>query len=412
VSKVGAAARFAANLYRERAWVAYHAYVRRETIAQLLARPGRVNPYPVYERLRADGPLSPTPLGNWATVSHAACDAVLRDRRFGVTGGPPGESDFDLSFLEMDPPDHTRLRKLASPAFSPRAVAGYDARITSTVAGLLDRAAAAGSFDLVRDFASPLPIAVITDLLGIPEDETAGFTTHGMVIGSALDGVKSLRHARQLLAARRELRVLFSRLFELRRTQPRADIVSALVAAEGSQLSADEMVPLCSLLLIAGFETTVNLIGNAVQALLAHPDVWKELCADPETVAPRVVEETLRYDPPVQRTARIALEPVEIQGIPVRRGQLVLTLIGGANRDPSVYPNAAMFLIDRKDPTPHLSFSGGIHYCLGAPLARLEATIALRMLATRMPGLRAAGPVRLRQGATIRGPRSLPLAGD
>jgi cytochrome P450 len=169
------------------------------------------------------------------------------------------------------------------------------------------------------------------------------------------------------------------------------------------------MLPMCVLLLVAGFETTVNLIGNAVNALLDHPDQWRALCADPAGLAPKAVEETLRYDPPVQRTGRFALEDVELAGTPVRRDQYVVTLLGAANRDPEVYAEPDRFDITRDQTADHLAFSSGIHYCLGQPLARLEATVALRALAEQMPGLRRAGATRRRNATIIRGPILLPV---
>src|SRR5579862_8547704 len=319
--EVGQAVAFAASLYRRRAAVAYNGYVRRDPMALLNLSQGQANPYPVYERVRASGTLVPTRLGNWMTASHRVCHSVLRNRQFGARV----DDGIDRSFLGMNPPDHTRLRRLALPAFTPKAVARYTARMESTASGLLDAAAAAGRFDLVSGFAAPLPIAVITDLLGIPDSRAGDFARYGRAIGGSLDGIKSVRHARQLLAARADLRQLFDHLFELRRREPRDDIISHLLAAEGEQISPREMVPMCNLLLVAGFETTVNLISNAVLALLAHPDQWRALCADPEGLAPQVVEEVLRWDPPVQRTSRIALEPVELEGQLVRQGQQVIT---------------------------------------------------------------------------------------
>jgi len=413
MSDIGRALSFATQLYRLRAGTAYAGYVRNDQMARLQLRPGRDDPYAIYERMRAAGPLVPTRLGNWATTSHRVCNAVLRDRRFGVRplggGQDVGAEESTTSFLSMNPPDHTRLRRLALPAFSPRAVSTYHDRIERTVTTLLDRAAAAGQFDLVSAFAAPLPIAVITDLLGIPDADTEAFSRYGRVIGSALGGVRSLRHARELQANLVKLRTLFTDLFELRRREPGDDVISLLVAAEGDQIKPAEMMPMCVLLLVAGFETTVNLIGNGVLALLDHPGQWDALRADP-ALAPRAVEEVLRYDPPVQRTVRVALEPVELVGRTVRKGQLVSTLIGAANRDPEVYERPGAFDIARQPEVDHLAFSSGIHYCVGQPLATLEATIALRLLAERMPRLRRVGPVKRRNATIIRGPIHLPVA--
>jgi P450-derived glycosyltransferase activator len=410
MSEAGRAAAFTVGLYRARAGTAYAGYVTRDPMALLQLRPGRADPYQIYERIRDRGPLSPTRMGNWVTASHRVCDSVLRNRRLGVGAlDGAGPDDFNLSFLEMNPPDHTRLRRLAMPAFSPRAVASYRGRIERTVGALLDTAGASGEFDLVSEFAAPLPIAVITDLLGVPDADAREFSSYGAVIASALDGIRSLRHARQLQANDASLRRLFENLFELRRREPRDDIVSRLVAADQDQVRPAEMLPMCVLLLVAGFETTVNLIGNGVLALLAHPDQWRALCADPQRLAGAAVEETLRFDPPVQRTNRMALEPMELEGKPVRRGQLVVTLIGAANRDPEVYDDPDTFDVERAPAADHLAFSTGIHYCLGQALARLEATVALRMLAERMPGLSLAGAVRRRNATVIRGPVRLPV---
>jgi cytochrome P450 len=405
ISATGQAVAFASGLYWRRATTAYAGYVRRDPLARLMLPEGHADPYPLYEQIRASGTLVPTRRDNWMTTSHRVCNYVLRNRRFGVQP----EDGTDMSFLGKNPPDHTRLRRVALPAFSPKAVAGYQQRIERTVGELLDAAATGGEFDLVPALAAPLPIAVITDLLGVPDADSAAFAEYGMIVGSALDGIKSLRHVGQLQANAVKLQQLFGGLFELRRREPADDIVSRLVAAEGDQVKPAEMFPMCVLLLVAGFETTVNLVGNAVVALLRHREQWQELCADPEALAVKAVDETLRFDPPVQLTERVALEPVQVEGKEVRPGQAVITLIGGANRDPEVYQDPGAFNIHREAAAEHLAFSSGVHYCLGQPLARLEAVIALRMLAERMPGLTLAGPVRLRNTTTIRGPLHLPV---
>ncbi|GIE86905.1 cytochrome P450 [Actinoplanes regularis] len=406
---------FAVALYRRRLAINYWGRVRRDPLSRLHLAEGRANPYAVYDEIRAYGPLMPTPLGNWVTANHAVCDAVLRDRRFcpraAQMNGPGAPGDkFDMSFLDKDPPEHTRLRRLAQPAFSPKQIAGYRPRVERVVGELLDTAAAKGTFDLVSDFAAPLPIAVISDLMGIPDADVDEFTEHGALIGSALDGVRSLRHAARLLAASDALDKVFVRLFELRRREPADDAVSRILAAEGDQIQPHEVLPLCRLLLVAGFETTVNLIGNTVNALLDHPEQWDAVCADPAGLADAAVEETLRWDSPVQRTSRCAVEDIELAGVTVRKGELVVPLLGAANRDPSVYADADRFDLHRVPEADHLSFSSGIHYCVGAPLARMEAGVALRLLAERMPGLRRAGALRRRDAGIIRGPLAFPVS--
>ena len=414
VSDLGRAISFAGSLYRARLTTVGAGYLRRDPMALLQLAPGRRNPYNIYRQMRSVGPMFPTRLGNWATTSHRIANRVLRDRQFGVrpegTGPIPQDDAFDLSFLAMNPPDHTRLRRLALPAFSPRQMAGYRPRIEAIAARLLDNALRKKNFDLVNDFAGPLPIAVITDLLGIPDAEAASFARIGAVIGSALDGVQSLSHAGRLMKANVELEQLFARLFELRRADPADDIVSAVVNAEGETIRPAEMLPFCVLLLVAGFETTVNLIGNGVLALLDHPEQWAALTSDPRALAPAAVEEALRFDAPVQRTARVSFRDTEIDGLPVRKDQIVVTLLGAANRDPDVFDRPDEFDLSRPSGVEHLSFSSGIHYCVGQPLARLEAAIAFESLAERAPHLHRAGRVRRRNATTIRGPICLPVA--
>ena len=399
---------FASSLYRRRLEFAWYGYVHRDPMSRLHLRYGRDDPYAVYEDLRRQGPIVPTRLGNWVTTSHEVCNLVLRDRRFGVRNHTVNTApEADMSFLDRDPPDHTRLRRLAQPAFSPRMIESYRPRVERAVDQLIDRFDE--SFDLVSAFAAPLPIAVITDLLGVPDADADHFARLGTVFGSALEGIRSLRHAAQLRAAQRSLATLFEGLFELRRREPADDVVSRIVAAEGDQIRPAEMIPMCTLLLVAGFETTVNLVGNAVHALLGHPEQWADLCADPAGLAAAAVEETLRWDPPVQRTARCANSAVTVEGREIHAGQIVVTLLGAANRDPAVYASPSRFDIHRPVSADHLAFSSGIHYCVGAPLARLEATIALERLASRLPGLRRAGALKRRTSSIVRGPISMPV---
>jgi cytochrome P450 len=407
---VTGALRFATALYTRRFLDTYNRTVWRDPMAQLRGPAGRDDPYPIYERVRRQGTVVPTRLGTFLSPSHRVCNLVLRDRRFGVRSGERVNTsdEFDMSFLDMDPPDHTRLRRLAQPFFSPKLMAGYRTRVISQVDALIDAMLARGSFDLVSSFAAPLPIAVITDLLGVPDADAAEFSSVGTVIGSALSGIRSLSHAARLRAADETLRSLFSSLFELRRVSPADDVISHLVAVPGDQLHPSELRPLCTLLLVAGFETTVNLIGNAVNALLSHPAQWRDLCDDP-SLAGAAIEETLRWDPPVQRTARCATEDLDLDGVPLRRGQFVVTMLAAANRDPEVFSRASTFDIHRTPEADHLAFSSGIHYCVGAPLARMEATIGLQRLAERLPGLTRAGTLRRRTSGIVRGPIHFPV---
>ncbi|TDD49214.1 cytochrome P450 [Saccharopolyspora elongata] len=393
--------------------------VRGDPMARLLHAPWRDDPYPLYRQMREQGPLVRSKLGVLVATTHQLCDEVLRDRRFGVRtsdgsyGDPTAAAvDLQLSLLELDPPDHARLRKLAAPAFRPRRLETYRERIEQIAHDLLDRAAERSEFDVVRDFAGPLPIRVICELLGLPPLDAQRLAHHGTVLAGALDGVRSARQLRQMRESFGELDAMFTGLIEQRRAEPGEDIVSDLVAAlDQDKLTGAELVQLCDLLLVAGFETTVNLIGNGTLALLQHPEQWDLLRADPG-MASAVVEETLRWDPPVQVTMRIAHEPVELAGRRLRADTPVLAVLASAGRDPAVHDAPDRFDITRPDRADHLAFSSGIHYCLGAPLARLEAEIAFRCLATRLPGLRRAGAVVRRPTSIIHGLSALPATTD
>ncbi|GAA4870872.1 cytochrome P450 [Actinomycetospora straminea] len=417
--------------------------VRGDPVARLMHRPWRLDPYPTYARLRAAGEASGgvarSRTGIRAVATHEACTAVLRDRRFGVrladgrmpfdptddastaSGGPsnhdptdPGTAliePIDLSLLGLDAPDHTRLRRLAQPTFAPKRLAQYRETARAVTGRLLDGAPADGPFDLVSALAAPLPISVISELLAIPDVDTPRFAAWGRVVGAALDGVRSVRHAHALSRATADLRALFADLVERRRADPGEDVISQLVhALDEGTLTLDELVSLAQLLLIAGFETTTNLVGNAARALHTS-GTWDDLVADPGLAA-AVVEETLRWDPPVQLTARFAHSDVELGGQRLRRDTGVLVLLASAGRDPAAHPDPDRFDPHREQATTHLAFSGGAHYCLGAALARMEGEVALEMLAERRPRLRPAGRFVPRVATVLRGPRRFGVRAD
>jgi cytochrome P450 len=406
-------AKFLGGMYRERALVLYWAHVRGDLFSRLNLPNGHTDPYEIYAEMRARGPMLPTRLGNYSTTSHRLCNEVLRSRKFGVSQ-EDGSDDLgsqaglDLSLLELNPPDHTRIRRLAAPAFTPRRMADYAGLVDQAIDRLLDECERQQEFDLMSSFASPLPIAVVTHLLGLPNDPER-FRRLGSTISRALDGIWSLGQARILASADAELRTTFSQLLEKRAAEPGDDLVSALVAEQGHAITPSELAALVRLLLVAGFETTVNAIGNGMHWLLADRDQWELLVANPSRAA-AVTEEVLRFEPPVQLTARVANEPVELGGVALETNQWVLTLLAAANRDPEVYPEPDRFDIIRESPAEHLAFSGGIHYCLGSPLARLELTRAFRALAERFPKIRQTGPIIMRRGTTLRGPLRFPMA--
>ncbi len=412
VSSIAATAKFLGGVYLGRARIAYWARVRNDLFSRLAYPGDHTDPYEVYEALRTRGQLVPTKLGNYTTTSHRLCNEVLRSRSFGVTPAD-GTVDqvhgemLDLSLLTLNPPDHSRIRRLAAPAFTPRRMSGYVPLVEDSIHRLLDECERERDVDLMTSFASPLPIAVVTRLLGLP-DEPARFRRLGSTIAQALDGIWSLRQARILGQADAELREIFGDLIASRGSEPGDDLVSVLVPQQGAALSESELAALARLLLIAGFETTVNAIGNGMRWLLADREQWEMLVADPDR-ADAVAEEVLRFDPPVQQTARVALADVEVGGVLVKKNQWVVTLLAAGNRDPDVFDHPNRFDISRESPADHLAFSGGIHYCLGSPLARMELAQAFRALAQRFPNIQLTGPLVMRPGTTLRGPLHFPV---
>ncbi|MBO2451529.1 cytochrome P450 [Actinomadura barringtoniae] len=348
----------------------------------------RADPYTHYRRLAAGGPLQRTEVGLWVTTSYEVCESVLRDPRFGhrpENGGIWRESPMRRrSFLTMDPPDHTRLRKLVSKAFTARLIERLRPRIEVLVDELLN--GVEGDVDLLATLAYPLPVILISELLGVPPEDRDRFKAWSDTLARGLDPDFMLAASEldRRAEAREEFAAYFRELAERRRAEPREDLLSALVAVsdEGDVLSEEDLIATCVLLLVAGHETTVNLIGNGALALLRHPDQLEWFRAHPERVG-IAVEELLRYDPPVQLTLRAALEDVELNGTLIKQGQPLLLLTGAANRDPAVFADPDRLDLaryGRDDASRHLAFGLGIHFCLGAPLARLEGQIALGKL--------------------------------
>src|SRR5690606_12082762 len=312
------------------------------------------------------------------------------------------------SMLFMDPPDHTRLRKLVSKAFTPRTAERLRPHVAELVDGLLDQVDPAG-FDLIESLGYPLPVTVICELLGIPTQDQGMFGPWSSAVSRMLDADLDEATIQAGVVAFVELMSYLDGILEERRANPRDDLLSGLIAAEeaGDRLTEEELRSTVLLLFVAGHETTTNLIGNGITALLRHRDQWERLVADP-SLAPGAVEEVLRFDGPVHLTGRTATVECEVAGVTVTPGQGLLTLIAAANRDPARFPDPDRLDITRPNPH-HLAFSHGIHYCLGAALARLEGQEAFKALATRFPHLELAEEPVHREHFVLRGYQAVHL---
>jgi cytochrome P450 len=381
----------------------------------------RDDPYPHYERFRGPAPLLRVADTIWFALGHGDVTNLLRHPRMstdeshatteiGKTG--PGEVKTQ-SLLFMDPPDHTRLRNLVARAFTPRRIEGLRAATEAITAGLLDAMVTDSEpVDLIQAFAYPLPVRVICSLLGIPAADEATFTAWSRGIARSLDPtiLRSTEIDAAIEQARRELRAYLGDLLEYRRKSPGDDLLSGLAAveADGDRISSGEVLSLAVLLLVAGHETTVNLIGNGMLALLRAPDQLALLRRSPGLVG-AAVDELLRFDGPVQITQRIATEDMEVVGCKVRRGDEILLVLGAANRDPAVFAEPHRLDVTR-DARRHVGFGGGIHHCLGAVLARMETQIALATLLDRFGRIELAGVPARRPTFTLRGLESLPVA--
>jgi cytochrome P450 len=378
------------------------------------------DPYAQYKAVRESTPIhfrdaqnSMTEVGGYVLTRYHDMVGVLRDHdRFSAErqGGPQIDEDIPKSMLGSDPPDHTRLRTLVNKAFTPRMIERLRTRVGEIVDSWLDRAERAGELEVIADFAYPLPITVISEMLGVDPEDHQLFREASNKIAVALGPIEDMSIAMKALEGRNQLLDYFREVLPQRRAEPRDDLISALIAVEegGDSLTHGELMAMLLLLLVAGHETTVNLIGNGLLALLRNPDQLERLRTE-DGIEKKAVEELLRYDSPVQFTGRIVMQDVEISGTAITAGQFVTCLLGSANRDPEVFEDPDTLDIGR-DPCPHLSFSAGIHYCLGAQLARLEGEIALSRIVRRFPKLAlATDDLTWRPAPILRGLEALPV---
>jgi cytochrome P450 len=384
----------------------------------------RNNPYPHYPALLAGAPRKfnvfiPTTL----VARYDDCLAVLRDHEH-FSSRPPAmlqqlRAEFGpfagaTTMLDSDPPVHTRLRRLVSRAFTPRRIKDIEPRIRAIANELLDRIAREGSFDLMEDLASPLPMIVIAEMLGVPPEEHAQFKAwSNSIIEGGRGTLRGVSPGDKVKATSQELRDYLTAQIERRRREPGEDLISALVQAhdEGGTLSAEELLAFVVLLLLAGNETTTNLIGNGTLALMRHPDQLSRLRDDLARI-PGAIDEMLRFDPPVQSTVRTCATATNVGGAEVAAGELVFVILAAANHDPRKFANPDTFDIART-PNDHIAFGEGIHFCLGANLARLEGEIAIASMLERFPKLRLAdpdAPLEYRGSYLLRGLKLLPMA--
>ena len=403
--------------------VALPEYWRSGVVYNPLSARAIQDPYPTYARLRARSPVHRSRLLEaWVFTRYADVEAILRDyKRFSnmpssrraskrqASFAPP-RADWTMLFL--DPPDHTRLRALVNQAFTPRAVNALEPHIRAIMGELLDDIADPAGFDLMTAVANPLPVIVIAEMLGVPPEDRARFKHWSDARARLLEPTITAPERALAGAAGESLDAYLMPIIQARRREPRDDIVSALAQAEeeGDSLTEREMLLMLRLLLIAGNETTTNLIGNGMLALLRHPEQLELLREDPSRI-PAAVEELLRFDTPVQLDIRAVLEDCEIRGTTLRRGDGAVLAIGAANRDPEVFDDPERLDVERSKGS-NVSFGRGVHHCIGAPLARLEGRIALEMLLERYSSLRLlTDRPAFRRGIVLRGLETLPVAG-
>ena len=382
----------------------------------------REDPYPFYERFRGTAPLLRVADTIWFALGHAEVTAMLRHPRLSTDevqhattkAGREPDPNRARSLLFMDPPDHTRLRGLVARAFTPRRIDDLRAATEGITRELIDAMSAqrGGTVDLIEAFAYPLPVRVICTLLGVPAHDEAIFTEWSRGVARSVDPsiLRSPQVEAAIVEARKGLQAYIGALLAERRRKPGDDLLSALAAVDvdGDSITAREIVSLAQLLLVAGHETTVNLIGNGALALLRAPDQLALLRQRPELIGP-AVDEFLRFDGPVQISQRVAMEDLDLFGHKVRKGDEILLILGAANRDPAAFAEPHRLDVTR-DARKHVAFGGGIHHCLGAALARMEGHVAFKALLEAFPTMQLAAPPTRRPTFTLRGLEALLVA--
>ncbi|WP_437957930.1 cytochrome P450 [Sorangium sp. So ce119] len=376
----------------------------------------RRNPYPLYDELRSGTPvLHYPPSDSWMIFDHDGVKRALQDHEaFSSVVSPPGNRTSEW-LIFSDPPRHTKLRAIITRAFTPRAVTELEPRIRALSSGLLDRTIERGEMDLVEDYTLPLPLLVIAEMLGAPTEDQPRFRRWSDVIldlGTTVSGSEEAARAiAEFSAVSVEMQGYLRGLIAQRRAAPQDDLLTRLVEAEvdGERLNEDEILGFFQLLLVAGHETTTNLISNAILCFLEHPTELARLRAEPHLL-PSAIEEVLRYRSPVQAMFRVTRRDVPMHGQVIPAGKPVLAMIGSANRDPRQFRDPGRFDIAR-DPNPHVAFGHGIHFCIGAPLSRLEARVALPDLLARLTDLSLASdaPWEPRRAIHVHGPTRLPI---
>jgi cytochrome P450 len=387
----------------------------RRPVARLLFRSGQLNPYPVYRDLLGGEPVFPGFNGGLAVARHDICAAILADRRVAAIEGRHGPSpaadlaDPEFSLLGLNPPEHTRLRRIIMPSFSKKQITARFDRVKEVVDSLLRRACERGTFDFIEEIAEPASVGLTRAFFDVPEQYEDELTALGTTVSYSLRGVFDGARAESIAAASRRLKALFEYILASRSRPGSGDVIDRLLLArDDGQAVQPEIIGLCELMVIASFETTKNILGNCLLALLSDRAQWQALTADPG-LAGSAVEEILRFDPTVQWTWRVALEDIPDIGTGIPEGTSISLLIGACGRDGAVWDSPDTFDISRAGPASHFGFSAGEHYCPGAGLARMTSQYLLAELSAMAPALRIAGTPKRIMSYAMRGLESLPV---